>query len=85
MGRLEKFSATFSDSDKPPAAKVSIEIDTVSINSSHAERNKHLRAAEFLDVTQSPMAMFLSKSVTPEGNGNAHIVRDFTFLGVKSR
>lgn len=56
----------------------------MSINSSHAERNKHLRAAEFLDVTQSPMAMFLSKSVTPEGNGNAHIVRDFTFLGVKS-
>jgi polyisoprenoid-binding protein YceI len=83
VGRFEKFSGTFSDSHKTSAAaKVSIEIDTVSINSSHAERYKHLRAAEFLDVTQYPKAMFLSNSVTPESNGKAKIVGDFTFLGV---
>ncbi len=82
-GRFDTFSGTFSYDDKAPeASKVSVEIDTASVNSNHAERDKHLRSADFLDVGKFPKATFVSKSVTPAGDGKAKIVGDLTMRGV---
>lgn len=82
-GRFDQFSGTFSYDDKAPdASKVSVEIDTNSVNSNHAERDKHLRGADFLDVTKFPKATFVSKSVTPAGEGKATITGDLTLRGV---
>ena len=81
-GRFDAFSGTFSFDDKNPAAsKVNVEIDTTSVNSNHAERDKHLRSADFLDIAQFPKATFVSKSVKAEGD-NATIVGDLTLRGV---
>lgn len=83
VGRFDTFSGTFSyDEKNPSAAKVAVEIDAASINSNHAERDKHLRAVDFLDVAQFPKATFVSTSVTPDGAGKAKIVGDFTLRGV---
>jgi polyisoprenoid-binding protein YceI len=83
VGRFDTFSGTFSyDEANPAAAKIAVEIDTASINSNHAERDKHLRGADFLDVTTFPKATFVSKSVTVDGAGKAKIVGDFTLRGV---
>jgi polyisoprenoid-binding protein YceI len=83
IGRFDRFSGKFSyDAENPAAAKIAIEIDTASINSNHAERDKHLRAADFLDVAQFPKATFVSTSVTPDGNGKAKITGDLTLRGV---
>jgi polyisoprenoid-binding protein YceI len=82
-GRFDQFSGTFSYDDKAPeASKVSVEIDTNSLNSNHAERDKHLRSADFLDVAKFPKATFVSKSVTPAGEGKATITGDLTLRGV---
>lgn len=82
-GRFDQFSGTFSYDDKAPeASKVSVEIDTNSVNSNHAERDKHLRGSDFLDVTKFPKATFVSKSVTPAGDGKATITGDLTLRGV---
>jgi polyisoprenoid-binding protein YceI len=82
-GRFDQFAGTFSYDDKAPeAAKVSVEIDTTSVNSNHAERDKHLRSADFLDVAQFPKATFVSKSVKPAGDGKATITGDLTLHGV---
>ncbi|MDQ8698428.1 YceI family protein [Hyphomicrobium sp. LHD-15] len=82
-GRFDQFSGTFSYDDKAPdASKVNVEIDTNSVNSNHAERDKHLRGADFLDVTKFPKATFVSKSVTPAGDGKATITGDLTLRGV---
>jgi polyisoprenoid-binding protein YceI len=83
VGRFDRFAGTFSyDEANPGAAKVVVEIDTASINSNHAERDKHLRNADFLDVAQFPTAKFISTSVAPDGTGKAKITGDFTLRGV---
>jgi polyisoprenoid-binding protein YceI len=83
VGRFDRFSGTFSyDEKSPEASKVNVEIDTESVNSNHAERDKHLRTAEFLDVSAYPKATFVSRSVTPAGQGKAKIVGDLTLRGI---
>lgn len=82
-GRFDRFSGTFSYDEKAPeASKVSVKIDTASVNSNHAERDKHLRNEDFLDVAKHPKATFVSKSVTPDGDGKAKVVGDLTLRGV---
>lgn len=60
-GRFDKFSGNFSyDEAKPEEAKVEVTIDTTSVNSNHAERDKHLSSNDFLDVEKFPEAKFVS-------------------------
>ena len=50
-GRFDTFSGAFRYDEKNPSASgISVTIDTTSVNSNHAERDKHLRGADFLDV-----------------------------------
>jgi len=82
-GRFDRFSGTYSYDEKAPeASKISVEIDTTSVNSNHAERDKHLRNADFLDVDKFPKATFVSKKVEPAGDGKAKVTGDFTLRGV---
>lgn len=83
VGRFETFSGTFRYDDKAPeTSAVNVEIDTNSVNSNHAERDKHLRSPDFLDVAKFLKATFVSKSVKPAGDGKATIVGDLTLRGV---
>ncbi len=83
VGRFDTFSGTFSfDETNPAATNIAVEIDVASINSNHAERDKHLRGVDFLDVSQFPKASFVSTSVIPDGAGKAKIVGNFTLKGV---
>jgi polyisoprenoid-binding protein YceI len=82
-GRFDKFDGTFSyDAKAPEASKVSVEIDATSVSSNHAERDKHLRNADFLDVEKFPKATFVSKKVEPAGEGKAKVTGDLTLRGV---
>lgn len=64
-GRFEKFSGSYVyDADNPGASKVEVNIDTASINSNHAERDKHLRSADFLNAKKYPQATFVSRKVS---------------------
>ena len=81
-GRFDKFNGTFTyDEAKPETSKVSVTIDTASVNSNHGKRDKHLRSGDFLDVAMFPTATFTSKSVTPAGDGKLTIVGDLTLHG----
>jgi polyisoprenoid-binding protein YceI len=82
-GRFDKFTGTFSYDDKnPDASKVKIEIDTTSVNSNHAERDKHLRAADLLDTDKFPTATFESTSVKASSPEKATISGKLTLHGV---
>nr|WP_274620683.1 YceI family protein [Colwellia maritima] len=52
------------------------------INSNHAERDKHLKGDDFLDVSAFNTAKFISSSVTDKGNGNLAIAGTLTLHGV---
>lgn len=83
IGRFNKFSGHFSyDEDNPAATKVTIEINTGSIDSNHAERDKHLRGKDFLEVKRYPKATFISSSFEELGNGKAVLKGDLALLGI---
>jgi len=74
-GRFNRFSGTFSYDEKAPeASKISVTIDTASVDSNHGERDKHLRSDDFLDVKVFPEARFVSTrvEVTPDGRARVY-------------
>ena len=82
-GRFDNFSGDFSYDEKNiNDAKISIKIDTNSINSNHGERDKHLRSADFLEVNKFSEATFVSSSITDRGNDKLEVKGLFSFHGV---
>ena len=83
VGRFNEFSGNFSfDQAKIADAKVNVKINTTSVDSNHAERDKHLRGADFLNSDKFPEASFVSTSIVDNGNNQFVINGDFTFNGV---
>lgn len=83
LGRFNSFEGDFSyDKKAPDDTKISVVIDTNSIDSNHAERDKHLRGKDFLDVKTFPTASFKSQSFTFNKDGVATVTGEFTLKGV---
>lgn len=83
LGRFNDFSGEFSYDEKNPAAsKVEVIIKTASIDSNHAERDKHLRGEDFLEVDKYPEARFVSTAFKENGDGTAILEGDLTLHGV---
>ena len=82
-GRFNTFSGSFEyDENNPEKASVQVDIDVASIDSNHAERDKHLRGDDFLDVGKFPKARFVSTSFKDNGDGTAVLKGDFTLRGI---
>ncbi|MBV1915323.1 MAG: YceI family protein [Pseudomonadales bacterium] len=62
-GRFNTVKGNFlHDASKPEKNKINITIDAASIDSNHAERDKHLRGKDFLHVNRFPTATFKATS-----------------------
>jgi polyisoprenoid-binding protein YceI len=82
-GRFDKFDGKFNyDAKNPAATKIVVNIDATSINSNHAERDKHLRNDDVLDVSKYAAAKFESTSVKDLGNGKLEVKGNLTLRGV---
>lgn len=82
-GRFNNFSGKFSyDESSPEKAYVEVNIETASVDSNHAERDKHLRSEDFLDVKKYPEAKFVSTSYTPLDGGKGILKGNLTLHGV---
>jgi polyisoprenoid-binding protein YceI len=82
-GTFKDFDGSFSyDAANPQDSKVNVTLNTTSVDTNHAERDKHLRSDDFLNVGQHPTATFASTSVTSTGEGTADINGDLTLNGV---
>lgn len=82
-GTFKDFDGSFSyDAEKPEASQVQVTLKTASVDSNHAERDKHLRSDDFLSVDKHPTATFKSTSVKSTGEGTADITGDLTLNGV---
>ncbi len=83
LGRFNTFEGQFSfDEKNPDASKVEVTIDTASVDTNHAKRDKHLRGDDFLDVEKYPKATFVSTNIRPTGKDTAVIIGDLTLHGV---
>ncbi|MBI1196099.1 MAG: YceI family protein [Gammaproteobacteria bacterium] len=84
LGRFDDFSGSFEyDEANPSANKVDISIAMNSIDTNHAERDKHLRSDDFFDVEKYPKATFTTTSYSDKGNGKAILKGALTLHGVK--
>ena len=82
-GRFNDFDGKFSyDKTNPSASKIIVNINPASIDSNHAERDKHLRGRKFLNVRQFPESKFVSTSFTQKNDKTAVLKGDFTLRGV---
>lgn len=70
VGRFNTFEGEFSIDDfDDNANKIVVDIDVASIDSNHAERDKHLRSADFLDTKEFPKARFESTKIKSTAKG----------------
>ncbi len=93
-GRFNDFGGFFTwDRNNPAVSSVDVTINTASIDSNHAERDKHLREPDFLNVEKYPQATFKSTKYNGDAGGGTlegiltlhgvskPIVLDIKFIG----
>jgi len=81
-GRFARWSGRIELDDQDlTRSSVEVRIDTASIDTQVADRDTHLRSADFLDVEQYPEATFRSKRVERAGDGY-RVVGDLDLHGV---
>lgn len=81
-GRFGAFSGTLQlDQKDLTKSKVEAEIEAESIDTGVADRDKHLRSADFLDVERFPKLLFKSKHLEKEGEGY-RVIGDLTIADV---
>lgn len=82
-GRFDTFSGNFKlDRENPEKSSVEVQIDPASINSNHAERDKHLRDERFLHTDKFKTASFKSTRIELSSDKSGIIYGDFTLRGV---
>ena len=74
-------SATFVVPENPLEARVEASVDVTSINTSDANRDGHLRSADFFDTDEYPTMDFRSTGVRYEG-GEFLVDGDLTIRGI---
>ena len=83
-GHFRKFDATVeSDKDDFNGAKISFEADIDSIDTGNAQRDGHLKSADFFDAASHQKMTFVSKSFTKKSGNDYELVGDLTLRGVK--
>lgn len=82
-GRFNKFDGEFSyDPANIADSMVMVTVDTTSLDSNHAERDKHIRSSDFIDASKYSTATFTSTSVVDKGDGKLAVNGDLNLHGV---
>ena len=70
VGRFNDFEGNFSwDKSAPANSALEVTVKTASIDSNWAERDKHLRSDEFLEVEKFPTAVFKTTKYDGDASG----------------
>ena len=70
------------DPARPEATKVNATVKVLSVDTGMADRDDHLKKADFFDVTQFPEMKFVSKSVSNISAEGFDVLGDLTIRGV---
>lgn len=83
-GRFAQWTGTLElDEADLSHSRVEVEIDASSIDTGVAQRDEHLRSADFLDVQQFPKLRFVSKRVEETGEDGLRVTGELTLRGVQ--
>ena len=87
-GTFKDIDGKFSfDAAKPEDSKIEFNVNTASVFTNNAERDKHISSKDFLKVADFPKATFKSTSVkttgkNADGKATADVTGDLTIAGV---
>jgi polyisoprenoid-binding protein YceI len=82
-GRFTKWDGVLAmDEQNPGDGRVEVVIDAASIDTGVAQRDAHLRSADFFDVERFPTITFKSTRVEQVGAGALRVAGDLTMHGV---
>ncbi|MBD3897548.1 YceI family protein [Halomonas sp. ML-15] len=82
LGSFRDFSGEFSyDPDDLEASSVSLEVDVTSLDTNHAERDRHILSDDFLDADQYPEASFVTTGFEPGDEGEGVLTGELTLKG----
>lgn len=79
-GRFDRFSGAITV-DEGGTPSVIAEVDVDSIDTGNDQRDTHVKAADFFDVAEFPIATFVSSAVRADGDDYV-LEGDFTLKGV---
>lgn len=86
-GRFKSFEGTIEvDEQNPGRSSVRVDIDAASIDTGVADRDAHLRSADFLDVENHPKIVFESRTIEGDltkEDAKFRIIGDLTIRGKK--
>jgi polyisoprenoid-binding protein YceI len=81
-GEFQKVNGTVLwDPSRPEATTIEASIDVASISTREAQRDAHLKSADFFDVERHPTIEFRSRGVGRGKHGTIEIVGDLTIHG----
>jgi polyisoprenoid-binding protein YceI len=81
-GRFNQFSGDYLyDAENLANSKINVKIKTKSVSTNHAERDKHLRSADFLNVSKFPESTFVSTAISGSDE-SMEVKGNFTLNGV---
>lgn len=80
-GRFDKKEGTVEFDRAGKSGKVSITVDTTSINSGFAAFNKHLQSSDLFDVEKHPTMTFVADKFTFNGDKVSEVTGNLTLLG----
>jgi polyisoprenoid-binding protein YceI len=82
-GRFDSLSGDFVfDSADPTKNSVNVTINTDSVDTNAADRDKHLKSPDFLNAKQFPTATFKSSGVKKVDDKTYDVTGDFTLRGI---
>ncbi len=83
-GGFDKFDGSFSyDAENPDDSKITMTVDTTSVNTNHAERDKHIQADGLLNTGKFTNATFTSQSFNWVSATNGTVSGELMLHGVK--
>jgi len=81
-GKFEGFEGTIVTSDDITASSVNVTVDLNTINTGTADRDNHLRSADFFEVESHPTMTFVSTGIVQKGDTDFVVTGDLTIKGV---
>ncbi len=82
-GKFNSFEATIQNEDNNfETSKINFSADTTSVDTNNADRDSHLKSADFFDVDNFPKLSFVSTDVKKINEGEYKISGDLTIKDV---
>jgi len=81
-GRFGELTGQVTADEDLRDAEVEASIDIASIDTRQADRDTHLRSADFFDAENHPTMTFKSTRVEPQGDGGLRVAGNLTIKGI---